>query len=207
MEVYRGYEENISRLVTADELISENQSVTTQNRVEISGYLPPENKIYKGESDSDGPYIEVERQYYDYLDFLYDSEVGTKFRGTTYYKIKRWSQKEDRYLTVLVKKYNNNWKKIAEKLQEKRDKNVEIKNESDCSTRWTTLKRQQRYEWSDQANDLLLRLVTTKGKKWKIFEKYFDGCDKYNIKKQYKKLQKEGRLPTGLSKCLSLNFS
>ena len=109
------------------------------------------------------------------MEFLYDSEVGTKFRGTTYYKAKRWTRKEDQHLTSLVNKYKDNWQKISTKLQAKRDKNVEIKTAEDCSRRWTTLKRQQKYEWTDAANDLLLKLVTTKGKQWKMFEKYFEG--------------------------------
>jgi hypothetical protein len=65
------------------------------------------------------------------MEFLYDSEVGTKFRGTTYYKSKHWTQKEDLHLMSLVQKYKNNWKKISVKLLSKRDPNVEIKNDID----------------------------------------------------------------------------
>lgn len=167
--------DHLSRLVTADEVYYDQKIKRTERENEEYGYLPAQSEIFYGGSDFSGPDIEVQREAYDHLDFLYDSEVGTKFRGTTYYKAKRWSQKEDLYLLNLVDKYKSNWKKISVKLLPVRDQNVEIKNEMDCSRRWTTLKRQQKYEWSDQANDLLLKLVTTKGHNWKLFEKYFNG--------------------------------
>ena len=56
------------------------------------GYLPPSEIIIEGEESFDGPYVEVQRNQHDQYDFLYDSEVGTKFRGTTYYKPKRWTK-------------------------------------------------------------------------------------------------------------------
>lgn len=62
------------------------------------------------------------------------------------------------------------------------------------------MRRKQGFEWTEEANDRLLNLVTTKGHQWKIFEKYFDGVEKSKIKQQYFKLKKEGRLPTGLGK-------
>lgn len=191
---------NLSRLVTSDEVYFEQKSRLNFPPEEDTGYLPPANKVIEGGSDTDGPIIEFERHRVDEMEFLYDSEVGTKFRGTTYYKSKHWTQKEDLHLMSLVQKYKNNWKKISVKLLSKRDPNVEIKNDIDWSRRWTTLHRQKKYEWTAEANDLLLKLVTTKGHNWKLFEKYFEGCDKILIKQQYFKLQKEGRLPTGVGK-------
>ena len=110
------------------------------------GRVPPsEQIIYGGEStiqanllysptlshSSDGPFIEVEWGYQDQYDFFYDSEVGTKFRSTIYYKSKKWSKKEDMLLISLQVKYKNNWKKISDKLKSKSTKMDEPKTEID----------------------------------------------------------------------------
>lgn len=122
---------NISRLVTSDELQFEKHSKKYENEEEDTGYLPPQNQVIEGGQDSHGPIVEFYKQEYDEMDFLYDSEVGTKFRGTTYYKAKRWNQKEDIYLMALVRRYKNNWQKVSMKLQSKRDPNSEIKTDTD----------------------------------------------------------------------------
>ena len=166
---------HLSRLVTSDELLFDQKQKRTERENEDTGCLPPQGEIVFGGSDTDGPVVETQRECSGQVDFLYDSEVGTKYRGTTYYKPKRWSQKEDLHLLNLVSKYKSNWKKISVKILPFRDQNVETKSEIDCCRRWTTIKRKQKQEWTDEADDLLLKLVTTKGHNWKLFEKYFNG--------------------------------
>lgn len=127
-----------------------------------------------GGDDRDGPQIESEKATFLDTPFLYDSEVGTKFRGTTYYKSNVWSAAEDRHLTSLVKKYGHNWQKIAVKMLESKDPLAGVKTNLDCSRRWNILKR-SKFEWTQEADDLLLNLVSEKGNKWKLFESYFNG--------------------------------
>jgi hypothetical protein len=165
---------------------------------EDEGYQPPQEVIFGG-SSTDGPQIEKDNVILPEIPFLYDSEVGTKFRGTTFYKSNIWSETEERQLTSLVKKFGHNWKQIALKMLEMKDPLAGVKDNVACSRRWNILKR-RKFEWTQQTNDLLLNLVSEKGSKWKVFESYFNGCDNIQIKRQYYKLRKEGRLPTGLAK-------
>lgn len=208
--------------------------IHSQNNPVTVGILPPQDlKIYGGQ-DYDGPLVERERVSYDKFEFLYDSEVGTKFRGTTYYISKLWTKEEDLLLISLQSKYKNNWKKVAEKLADKNSRKNVPKSDTDCAKRFHMITKietvdsateyscigefeisnpntqtkikylnNSEFLWNNENDDKLLHLVSTRGNNWKLFEKYFEGCSKYQIKQHYFKLKKEGRFPTGFEKELN----
>jgi hypothetical protein len=98
---------------------------------------------------------------------------------------------------------NNNWKKIEAKMDASRGKNDSYKTAEDCKRRWMTLTKGMEYKWTPEADDKLIELVSTKGKNWAMFSKYFDGLHKDKIRHRYTKLEKEGRFPSNFGK---LNF-
>ena len=103
--------------------------------------------------------VEVGRMHQEHYDFLYDSEVGTKFRGTTYYKTKKWTKKEDLLLISLHSRYKNNWQIISEKLANKRTMKEEPKTDLDCSRRWHMINKIHCQE-SDSEHSLTVMDVT-----------------------------------------------
>lgn len=60
------------------------------------------------------------------------------------------------------------------------------------------------YTWTQESDDKLLELVSTKGKQWALYSKYFDGLHKDKIRHHYDKLLKEGRFPSHFGKSLAL---
>ena len=164
---------------------------------EVSDTLPPSWEIINGDIVSDSIWPEYDySQFNDLTDFIYESEVGTKYRGSTVYtKVKRWTQKEDDLLRKLVNKFTGNWVKISDEIDKNRGKNDEVKTPTDWSKRWISLNNQKPREWTEQEEEKLIDLVATKGKNWKLFEKHFDGFNKNAIRSQYQKLQRDGKIP------------
>ena len=96
---------------------------------------------------------------------IFESEVGTKYRGSTQcVKVKRWTNNEDQLLLALVSKFAGNWTKIAHEIERKRGKNDEIKTSADCIKRWASLNNQKPKNWTEEENKKLVNLVDTKGK-------------------------------------------
>ena len=116
--------------------------------------------------------------------------------------VKRWTKNEDIFLRKLVKKFPNNWILVAERLEKAQGNNDQPKTAIDCSRRFAALKKQKDSPWTDNENDLLLKLVTEKGCHWKLFEKYFEDRDKDKIRHHYLKLKEEGRIPAIKGKTL-----
>lgn len=161
----------------------------------LEAHLPPSTKLVHRTGERHKLQPEYDFGRVDPIEFLYDSEVGTKYRGSTVLVVKRWTKHEDTLLRKLVKKFPNNWIVIAERLEKERGNNDQPKNAMDCSRRFAALKKQKDSDWTDMENDLLLKLVTEKGCHWKLFEKYFEGRDKDKIRHHYLKLKREGRVP------------
>lgn len=167
-----------------------------------AGDLPPGKKLIKGKSDKDEAFIFRDWENVIFTEFELDGLVASKRRISTFVLTKKWSKEEDNHLRYAVKIHSNNWQAVAKKMESKKGKNDSLKTADDCKRRWITLSKIVDFNWTQKAEDKLLELVSTRGPKWAMFSKHFEGLHRDKIRKHYNKLLKKGRLPNDFGKVL-----
>mmetsp|Transcript_40100 Transcript_40100/g.46002 ORF Transcript_40100/g.46002 Transcript_40100/m.46002 type:complete len:87 (-) Transcript_40100:445-705(-) len=84
---------------------------------------------------------------------------------------------------------------VAKRMERDVGKNQAVKSAEECKRRWISITKGTVYNWNQESDQRLLELVSTQGKNWALFPKYFDGLNKDKIRHRYDKLKKEGTLP------------
>jgi hypothetical protein len=160
----------------------------------ISGFLPAGYDLQHGEGESSEAEIFRDFESIAFGEFLVDSLVDSKRRCSTIRFTTKWSKEEDTKLMKYAKRFAHNWQQISKKLGS--EKQIGNKTADECRKRWMALSKGHDYNWTQEADDRLLELVTKFGKEWSLLSKYFDGLHKDNIRNRYNKLLKEGRFPS-----------
>ena len=95
-----------------------------------------------------------------------------------------FTQQEDAKLISLVQRHQENWKKIS--------KEMNNRSVRQCKERYNhylspTINHS---EWTKQEDDLLLSKVDEHGKRWKLFEVFFDGRTEIDIRNRFNVLMR-----------------
>lgn len=121
---------------------------------------------------------------------------------TTSHEKKFWSENEDRCLEKLVEQFKeiygmkHNWAEIA--------KNLPGRSREQCRKRWRyKLDPQMKHDkWTNEEDDILLKLHSTLGNKWAKIGKIINGRSDVEVKNHFYALQRKVKNEEEMMRCL-----